>query len=273
MEVIILGSGSPLPHPERAGPATLIKVKDKNYLFDCGRGVLMRAAAVSVGAPMLDGLFLTHMHSDHTTDYNDVITTRWIMSPKPNTLMVYGPEGVELFTERTLLSLGQDIGYRLAHHADLNEGPRVVPKSFSGGEVLAEDGIRITAESTDHNPVHPTLGFRIESDEKVIAIAGDTIPCKGLDTICQNADIYVQTVIRSDIIANAPMERMRDVIDYHSDVRQAGETAQRCNVNTLILNHCVPPPRPGQEDDWAAAAREVFNGNIVVSYDLFQLRC
>lgn len=112
LEVIILGSGSPLPHPERAGPATLVKVKDKNYLFDCGRGVLMRAAAVSVGAPMLDGLLITHMHSDHTTDFNDVITTRWIMSPKPNALMVYGPEGVEFFTERTLLSLEQDIGCR-----------------------------------------------------------------------------------------------------------------------------------------------------------------
>lgn len=104
----------------------------------------------------------------------------------------------------------------------------------------------------------------------MIAILGDTIPHKGLNTICRDADIYVQTVIRSGIIANAPMQRMRNVIEYHSDVRQAGETAQRCNVKTLILGHCLPPP--GQEDVWAAAAREVFNGTIAVSSDLFRLK-
>ena len=93
MQTIILGSGSPLPDPERAGPATLVRTEVGDLLFDCGRGVLMRAAAAASGAGALRGLFLTHLHSDHTTDLNDVITSRWVTSFQPHPLPVFGPPG------------------------------------------------------------------------------------------------------------------------------------------------------------------------------------
>jgi ribonuclease Z len=272
MEVIILGSGSPLPHPDRAGPATLVRIGDLDFLFDCGRGVLMRAMSVGATAPKLTGQFITHLHSDHTTDFNDVITTRWIMSPIPNPLQVYGPVGTARFTEATLAALEQDIGYRIAHHDDLTSPPAVNVRECSLGTIVDLDGIRISCAPTDHSPVHPTIGFRIEYQDKAVAIAGDTIPCDGLDEICRGADVYVQTVIRSDIIGKARGQRMRDVIDYHSDVRQAGETASRCGVGSLVLNHCVPPPLPGREDEWAADARAVFDGEVLVSHDLMSIK-
>jgi ribonuclease Z len=271
IEVIILGSGSPLPHPDRAGPATLVRAGGMDFLFDCGRGVLMRGMSVSMTAPRLTAQFITHLHSDHTTDYNDIITTRWIMSLVPNPLKVYGPFGTQQFTDATLAALDQDIGYRIAHHDDLNEPPAVSVTECADGLVLEKGGVSISCAPTDHSPVHPTVGFRIECGGKSVAIAGDTIPCEGLDRICKDADIYVQTVIRSDIIANAPGERIRDVIDYHSDVRQAGETATRNGVKTLVLNHFVPPPPPGQEEIWATDARAVFDGEILVSHDLMKI--
>ena len=83
MEVIILGSGSPLPDSERAGPSTLVRTAAGDLLFDCGRGVLMRAAAAGSGAGAFRALFLTHLHSDHITDLNDVFTMRWVMSFSP----------------------------------------------------------------------------------------------------------------------------------------------------------------------------------------------
>jgi len=273
MQVIILGSGSPLPDPNRAGPATLVRAGDKTLLFDCGRGVLMRAAAVKAYAPRLDALFITHMHSDHTTDFNDVITTRWIMSAGPNPLRVYGPVGVEQFADRTMAALEFDIGYRLAHHDDLGDGPKLDVSSLNDGAELEEDGLRIIAAATDHSPVHPTLGYRLEFDGKVVAIAGDTVPCAGLDLICADADIYVQTVIRSDLIEKSPSTRMRDVLDYHSDVAQAGETAARNRVKKLILNHFVPPPPPGKEAEWAADATARFSGVVLVADDLLEVSC
>ncbi|WP_417515584.1 MBL fold metallo-hydrolase [Minwuia sp.] len=260
-----------MPQPDRAGPATLVRVAGKDFLFDCGRGVLMRAMSVDMTAPGLTAQFLTHLHSDHTTDFNDVITTRWIMSPQPNPLQVHGPVGTRKFTDATLAALDQDIGYRIAHHDDLTEPPAVAVFEHGDGLVLEEDGVRITCAPTDHSPVHPTLGYRIEFGGKAVAIAGDTVPCEGLDRICKNADVYVQTVIRSDIIANARGRRIRDVIDYHSDVKQAGETAARNDVRKLVLNHFVPPPPPGREEEWAADARDVFDGEILVSHDLMQI--
>ena len=67
--------------------------------------------------------------------------------------------------------------------------------------------------------------------------------------------------------------RMRDVIDYHSDVAQAGQTAARCNVGHLVLNHFVPAPPPGREEEWAADARACFDGKISVSHDLLKITC
>lgn len=273
MEVTILGSGSPLPDPNRAGPATLVRVAGKTFLFDCGRGVLMRAAGTGATAPNLDGLFITHMHSDHTTDFNDIITTRWIMSRGHNPLRVYGPEGIALLTGRTLAALEHDVGYRMAHHDDLADGPQVEVRTLADGDTFEEDGVRIIAAVTDHSPVHPTLGYRIEWGGKAAAIAGDTVPCEGLDRICANADIYVQTAIRRDLIEQSPSARLREVLDYHSDIGQAGTTAARCGVKTLILNHLVPPPPPGKEEDWAADAKRQFSGEVLVAHDLLKVSC
>ena len=78
IEITLLGTGSPLVDPERAGPATLVRAGSTSLLVDCGRGVLMRAAAAGAQANTLTALLLTHLHSDHITDLNDVITSRWV---------------------------------------------------------------------------------------------------------------------------------------------------------------------------------------------------
>src|SRR5271156_3120105 len=116
MQVIILGSGSPLPDPERAGPSTLVRTSVGDLLFDCGRGVLMRAAAVASGAGAFRALFLTHLHSDHITDLNDIFTMRWAMSFQPTALPVFGPQGTATVMRQIEAMLEPDIAYRMAHH-------------------------------------------------------------------------------------------------------------------------------------------------------------
>ena len=111
IEIVLLGTGSPLPDPRRAGPATLVRAGGATLLVDCGRGVLQRAAAVGVGAGQLSAVLLTHLHSDHITDLNDVITTRWVTSFAPSPLRIIGPPGTQEVVEAILASLRQDIGY------------------------------------------------------------------------------------------------------------------------------------------------------------------
>src|SRR3977135_806291 len=118
MQITLLGTGSPLPDPLRAGPATLARSGGPRLLVDCGRGVLMRLAGAGVIPPMLSAVLVTHLHSDHLTDLNDVITTNWVMNPTPTPLHIYGPPRMQEVVDATLAALGPDIEYRIAHHDD-----------------------------------------------------------------------------------------------------------------------------------------------------------
>jgi ribonuclease Z len=269
MKLTLLGTGSPLPSPDRAGAANLVEAGGHRLLFDCGRGVLLRLAAAGVLPGMLARVFLTHLHSDHVTDFNDLVTTRWAMSPVELPLPVTGPPGTARFVERTIAMLRDDIDYRLAHHDDLSWEPSCDVTEVLDGPVWEQGDLRVIAAPTDHRPVAPTVGYRVEHEGVVIVLAGDTVPCDGLDRLCRGADVYVQTVIRADLVRAIPSPRLQDICDYHSTCEQAGATAQRAGVGTLVLTHQVPPPAPGTAGEWIAAARAGgFDGEIVFGEDL-----
>jgi ribonuclease Z len=275
MKITLLGTGSPLPSATCAGPATLVQASDQHILVDAGRGVVMRLMGAACPPPFVTAVLLTHLHSDHICDLNDVITTRWIASPEATPLPVYGPVGTKKMMEGLLLMLSQDEGYRLAHHADLRSGPgmKVDVHEIEAGTSFVLGDITVSVHATDHRPVSPTIGFRIEHSGTVAALAGDTIPCDGLYAMCQDADFYVQTVLREDLVRIfAPViptgDRFLDILDYHSTVEQAAQTATRCNVKTLVLTHFVPAIQPGQEPEWHALAAAHFSGEIVIGPDL-----
>jgi ribonuclease Z len=273
IEVILLGTGSPIPDPQRAGPSTLVRAAGQTLLVDTGRGVLQRATAVGVGANALTALLLTHLHSDHIADLGDVLITRWVttFTPDPPPLPIIGPPGTAEVVDAMLKAFGPDIGYRIAHHADLTAPPAVEVHEHSEGLVWDHDGVRITVAPTDHRPVAPTIGFRISHERASVVLAGDTVPCTTLDELAAGASALVHTVIRKDLIEAIPQQRIRDICDYHSSVEQAAQTAARAGVGTLILTHYVPPVMPGQEDDWRAKAASVFSGRIEVGPDLHRV--
>ncbi len=267
MRVTLLGTGSPIPDANRAGPSTLVQAGATNLLFDCGRGVLMRLAAAGLFPGMLHHVLLTHLHSDHTTDVNDLVTTRWAMSPVEDPLPVIGPPGTRAYMDRVLAMLVDDIGYRRTHHDDLNWDPGVAVRE-THDEVVLDGELRLLAMPSDHRPVAPTVAYRVEHHGATVTIAGDTIPCEGLDRACAGADIYVQTVIRPDLVRAIPSARLQDIHDYHSTIEQAARTAARAGVRTLVLTHPVPAPFPGTEAEWIAEASAHFDGEIVLAADL-----
>ena len=268
IDVILLGTGNPLPDRDRAGAATLVRAGGRTILIDAGRGVCMRLAAAGVLPVMLDGVLLTHLHSDHICDLNDVVTTQWVMSLVPKTLRIFGPPRTREVMDGLVAMLGPDVEYRLAHHADLTWEPQIKVVEVTPGLVLDEDGLRVVAARTDHRPVEPTLGYRVEFDGKAVVLAGDTLPCAGLDELCEGADLYVQTVLRDDLVRMVPAPRFVDTIDYHSTVAQAAQTATRGGVHTLVLTHQIPTPGIGTKDEWIAAARAHFGGDVVFGEDL-----
>jgi ribonuclease Z len=268
IEVVLLGTGNPLPDPARAGAATLVRAAGRTLLFDRGRAVCMRLASVGVLPLMLDAVFLTHLHSDHICDLNDVVTTQWVMSPAPRPLRLFGPLRTREVMEGLTAMLRPDVDYRLAHHPDLTWEPQVDVVELGPGVALEESGIRVVAAETDHRPVEPTLGYRVEVGDKAVVLSGDTLPCAGLDELCRGADLYIQTVLRDDLVRMVPIQRFVDTIDYHSTVAQAAQTAARCGVGTLVLTHQVPTPSVEAGDEWIAAAREHFDGRVIFGEDL-----
>lgn len=274
IEVTLLGTGSPIPDPNRAGPSTLVRAGGQVFLVDCGRGVLQRAAAVGVGAAGLSALLLTHLHSDHVGDLGDVLITRWIstfiLDPAP--LAIIGPPGTGELVEATLKAFHHDIGYRIAHHADLNAPPAVEVREYTEGPVWDRDGVAIRVAPTDHRPVAPTIGFRIEYEAASVVLAGDTVPCASLDELAAGAGALVHTVIRKDIVATIPQQRLVDICDYHSSVEEAAATAARAGVDTLVMTHYVPALVPGQEEQWRALAAGEFGGRIELGDDLHRIQ-
>ncbi|MCE9516395.1 MAG: ribonuclease Z [Mycobacterium sp.] len=271
IDITLLGTGSPIVDPNRAGPSTLVSAGGQLFLVDCGRGALMRAAAAGTGASALTALLLTHLHSDHITDLSDVITTRWVSTIGANPLPIIGPPGTRAVVEATLAALAPDISYRIHHHADITEPPDVVVHEYTDGQVWDTEGVRITVAPTDHRPVEPTIAFRIEHDGASVVLAGDSVPCATLDELSHGADALVHTVIRKDLVEQMPVQRIRDILDYHSSVEQAAATAARAGVATLVLTHYVPPLVAGQEDQWRALAAAEFGGRIELGDDLLRV--
>ena len=271
IEIILTGTGSPMVDPNRAGPSTLVIAGGQTFLVDCGRGVLMRAAAVGVGAANLTAVLLTHLHSDHITDLSDVITTRWINSFGPAPLPIIGPPGTRAVVEATLAALAPDISYRIGHHADITAPPEVTVHEYAAGQVWDSGGVVITAAPTDHRPVEPTIAFRIEFGGASVVLAGDSVPCDSLDELARGANALVHTVIRKDLVELVPVQRLKDILDYHSSVEQAAATATRAGVDTLVLTHYVPPLAAGQEDQWRALAAEEFSGRVELGDDLLRV--
>ena len=271
VDITLLGTGSPMPDPHRAGPSTLISAGGEHHLVDAGRGVLMRLAAVGVGAPGLASVLLTHLHSDHITDLNDVITTRWVMTFEPTPLTIVGPVGTKAVVDHILASLEPDIGYRMTHHDDLDHRPPVTVLEVSDGPVDLPGAVSVSCGPTDHRPVEPSVGFRFDHEDVAVVAAGDTVPCEGLDRLCAGAHALVHTVIRKDVIENIPLPRVQDTLDYHSSPEEAAQTAQRAGVRTLVLTHYVPTFPPGGGDDWRELAAAHFDGAIEVGDDLHEV--
>ena len=232
----------------------------------------MRAAAVGVGANTLTAVLLTHLHSDHITDLNDVITTRWVTTFAPSPLRVVGPPGTTDVVDGLLRALAPDIGYRTAHHDDLEGPPPVDVTEVTDGVVHDEDGVVVRVAPTDHRPVEPSVAFRFEHADCAVVVAGDTVPCATLDELLVDADALVITAIRKDVLGASGIRRFEDVCDYHSSVEEAAETAKRAGVRTLVLTHYVPALTTETLGEWRSLAQAHFDGDVVLGDDLTTVR-
>lgn len=235
----------------------------------------MRLTGLGLDLRELTALFVTHHHSDHLTGLQDLVLTRWVMDRRAQAapLPVVAPAGPAIeFVEHMLDNWTHDIAVRNEHtgRTDL-PGVDAVPFAYPGAptEVWRHGEVRVVAGQVRHEPVHPAVGYRVETPDGVVAITGDTLVCDEVAELAAGADVLVYEAMRFEPVERLP-EHRRFVLEYHADTRLIGRQAAELGVATLVLTHLIPPPdRPGDRERFADDVRGAgFEGTLVVADDL-----
>ena len=196
-KVIILGSGTPIPDPSSSGPCVAVVVNGQAYLFDAGPGVVRQAQAAAekfgiaaLEASHLTRLFVTHLHSDHTLGYPDLILTPWVVGRR-EPLEVYGPKGIRAMTDHLKQAYAADIQVRTGGLEGLNDaGLAVNVHEIEGAGVVYKDqNVTVRSIEVKHGSWAQAFGYAIDAGGRRIVISGDTRPLQAVIDACHGCDV------------------------------------------------------------------------------------
>jgi ribonuclease BN (tRNA processing enzyme) len=272
--VIILGSGTPIPSALSSGPAVAIVAGGQAYLFDAGAGVVRRAEEAAeryripaLVAPNLTRLFLTHLHSDHTLGYADVILTPWVTGRR-EALEVFGPKGTAAMTEHLKLAYNDDIEVRTHGLETLDlQGLRVNVHEISAGPIYHDAHISVRAIPVLHGSWPQAFGYAIEAGGRTIVLSGDTSPSLAIEQACQGCDVLVHEVYSAVRFAGLPPEVQKYHSSFHTSTSQLAAIAARSKPKVLVLYHQMYfGPRDGV--DLEREIQQGYSGKVVSARDL-----
>jgi ribonuclease BN (tRNA processing enzyme) len=277
--LILLGTGGgPRPRKASSAPAQVIVVNDAAYVVDCGDGVARQLVMANVPLANLKSVFITHHHSDHNADYGNLILLAWTagLSHRVDT---WGPPPLQRMTRLFFEMNSYDIKVRIA-----DEGrPPLVPlvhahEVRTGGVVMQDENVKVTAALAHHPPVSPAFGYRFDTKDRSIVISGDTTPTKALIELAQGADVLVHDALFEPaidrMVARVPNAQSlkQSILSHHTSAEDAGRVAREAGVKMLVLSHLIPADDPEVTAQmWMDAARRSFDGEIVVGRDLMEI--
>ncbi|MFN4339595.1 MBL fold metallo-hydrolase [Parvibaculum sp.] len=257
LSLLVCGSGSPLPDPTRAGPCALVAAGDRYFLIDAGLGSMRNLRMWRVPLEKIEGVFITHFHSDHIAELGEVRLQTWISGRKSH-LPVYGPTGIQQVVDGFENAYALDTSYRTAHHGEALLSPDVAPLlaveiGETGSEAVLPQGggLRVKPILVEHHPVDPAFGFRFNFMDRSVTISGDTARSDHLAEAAKNTDILLHEALSPELVgmlekatevSNRPRvaKVMSDIPDYHTSPVAAAEIANEANARLLVLTHLVP---------------------------------
>lgn len=267
--IVLLGTGTPRPDPQTMGPATAIIVGSRVFLFDAGVGVTRRMTGAKIGMTSLTAVFFTHLHSDHTLGYPDLILTTWIFG-RTRPLEAYGPHGLSAMTTHLIAAWHDDIDVRTngLEHGTPN-GHAVNVHEIAPGVVYDSGGVKITAIPVLHGSWKEAFGYRIDTPTRSIVISGDTRYSSAIEQASRGVDVLIHEVHPES--AGAPPRNNPDwpryMREFHTSDVELGRLAAAAKPKMLILYHFGSH---GAADEQATSTIQAqgYGGRVIVGKDL-----
>ena len=274
--VTLLGTGTPVPIPERFGPCTLVEAGDQKILIDAGRGATIRLFQLKIPIGRIDVQLLTHYHSDHTACLPDVWLTGWLDSyfaSRTSPYKVIGPTGAKRLMENLERAYADDIKIRVVDEKLPLSGIAADVSEFDGdGVVYEKNGVRVIAFEVDHGEViKPCYGYRIEFGGRVAVFSSDTRYNENVIKYGKNADLLVHEVamVRPELMTEVYIQR---IIGHHTMPYDCGRVFAQAKPKLAAFTHVVqlaslevPPPTL---DELTTEVRRAYNGPLEIGEDL-----
>jgi ribonuclease BN (tRNA processing enzyme) len=273
--VVMLGTGNPSANPERSGPAVAIVVNETPYLVDCGPGVVRRASAAfqkgvaGLAVQKLKTLFVTHLHSDHTLGYADLIFSPWVLGRK-EAVEAYGPSGLKAMTDHLLAAYSEDIAIRTdgLEHGN-RTGYKVNVHEIKPGVVFKDENVTVKAFPVHHGSWKEAFGYRFETSDKVIVLSGDCAPSPSVIENCEGCDILLHEVYTQFGYDRSKEDWRKYITNFHTSTKELAELATKAKPKTLVLYHQMF--FGGEKDTEELLLQEMrssYNGKVVSAHDL-----
>jgi ribonuclease Z len=274
--VTLLGTSAPPPLPDRFGPSTLVEAGGQVLVIDAGRGATIRLWQRKVSLGKIDGLFLTHYHSDHTVGIPDLWLTSWLPTAfgrRVTPFRVFGPPGAKNLMDNLQKAFALDISTRLADEKLPVEGIAIAVEEFDrDGVVYDKNGVKVIAFEVDHGDlIKPAYGYRVEYGGHAVVISGDTRYNENVIKYGTGADLLIHEVAsaREGLMAVPAIQR---IIAHHTTPKEAGMVFARAKPKLAAYSHFVllgdekvPPPTL---DEVVAETRETYAGPLQLGVDL-----
>jgi len=279
-KLIILGSGTPNPDPERYGSGYAVVVNDDAYIVDFGPGIVRRISAMSptwggefpsMELENINTAFLTHIHSDHSGALADLILTPWIMG-RDEPLNLYGPEGLKAMSENITEAYIDDINYRLYGSQPANElgFTTNVTEISDDGTIFKDNNIEVIAFKNAHGDFKNSFGFLFITEDKRILFSGDTAVSNNLMKYGKNLDILVHEVFSSETFVNKTKDWQIYHQAHHTSSIDLGIIADELQPKKLVLSHILF--WGASEDSLLKDIRKNFNGQAIIAKDLMVIK-
>jgi ribonuclease Z len=274
--VTLLGTGVPIPRPDRFGASTLIEAGDQKLLIDAGRGATIRLYQLGIPIGRIEALLLTHYHSDHTVGIPDLWLTGWLRShyaTRSAPFRVIGPAGAKALMSNLEKAYAADVRIRIEDEDLPPQGAAIAVEEFGGdGVVYERDSLKVIAFEVDHGAaIKPAFGYRIEFASRAVVLSGDTRFNENVIKYGAGADLLIHEVAMapSELMSQAHIQRL---MHHHTSAREAGVVFSRTKPKLAVYTHLVLPGNsqvpPATVADVIAETRQVYGGPLEVGEDL-----